>query len=93
MIGRGSFAIAAATARHSLTTLERLVVSHIRELEPDGGLAQAASSPSRRGLSEAIGRSLPSAFLPKHRIGNTYSHVLPALQAEAAAKLDAILTR
>jgi hypothetical protein len=24
---------------------------------------------------------------------NTYSHVLPALQADAAAKLDAILTR
>lgn len=24
---------------------------------------------------------------------NTYSHVLPALQADAAAKLDAILTQ
>jgi integrase len=24
---------------------------------------------------------------------NTYSHVLPALQAEAAAKMDAILSR
>jgi len=36
---------------------------------------------------ETLGHSQISLTL------NTYSHVLPALQQEAAAKLDAILTR
>ena len=30
---------------------------------------------------------------PCERFWTSYSHVLPALQADAAAKLDAILTR
>jgi hypothetical protein len=38
-------------------------------------------------IMETLGHSQISLTL------NTYSHVLPALQAEAAAKLDAILTR
>jgi integrase len=40
-----------------------------------------------RTIMETLGHSQISLTL------NTYSHVLPALQAEAAAKLDAILTR
>jgi integrase len=40
-----------------------------------------------RTIMEALGHSQISLTL------NTYSHVLPALQREAAAKLDAILTR
>ena len=38
-----------------------------------------------RTIMETLGHSQISLTL------NTYSHVLPALQAEAAAKLDAIL--
>jgi integrase len=38
-----------------------------------------------RTIMETLGHSLISQTL------NTYSHVLPALQADAAAKLDAIL--
>ncbi len=38
-------------------------------------------------IMETLGHSQISLTL------NTYSHVLPALQAEAAAKLDAILSR
>jgi integrase len=40
-----------------------------------------------RTIMETLGHSQISLTL------NTYSHVLPALQAEAAAKMDAILTR
>jgi integrase len=40
-----------------------------------------------RTIMETLGHSQISLTL------NTCSHVLPALQAEAAAKLDAILTR
>lgn len=40
-----------------------------------------------RTIMETLGHSQISLTL------NTYSHVLPALQEEAAAKLDAILTR
>jgi integrase len=40
-----------------------------------------------RTIMETLGHSQISLTL------NTYSHVLPALQADAAAKLDAILTR
>jgi integrase len=40
-----------------------------------------------RTIMETLGHSQISLTL------NTYSHVLPAFQAEAAAKLDAILTR
>ena len=40
-----------------------------------------------RTVMETLGQSQISLTL------NTYSHVLPALQADAAAKLDAILTR
>ena len=40
-----------------------------------------------RTIMETLGHSQISLTL------DTYSHVLPALQADAAAKLDAILTR
>jgi integrase len=40
-----------------------------------------------RTIMETLGHSQIGLTL------NTYSHVLPALQAEAAAKLDAILSR
>ena len=40
-----------------------------------------------RTIMECLGHSQISLTL------NTYSHVLPALQADAAAKLDAILSR
>jgi integrase len=40
-----------------------------------------------RTIMETLGHSQISLTL------NTYSHVLPALQEDAAAKLDAILTR
>jgi integrase len=40
-----------------------------------------------RTIMETLGHSQISLTL------NTYSHVLPALQADAAAKLDAILAR
>jgi integrase len=40
-----------------------------------------------RTIMETLGHSQISLTL------NTYSHVLPALQEEAAAKMDAILTR
>lgn len=40
-----------------------------------------------RTIMETLGHSQISLTL------NTYSHVLPALQEQAAAKLDAILTR
>ena len=40
-----------------------------------------------RTIMETLGHSQISLTL------NTYSHVLPALQVDAAAKLDAILTR
>jgi integrase len=40
-----------------------------------------------RTIMETLGHSQISLTL------NTYSHVLPALQADAAAKLDAVLTR
>ena len=46
----------------------------------------ACACPSRR-IMETLGHSQISLTL------NTYSHVLPALQADAAAKLDAILSR
>jgi integrase len=47
-------------------------------------LAQAVDP---RTIMETLGHSQISLTL------NTYSHVLPALQADAAAKLDAILSR
>jgi integrase len=40
-----------------------------------------------RTIMETLGHSQISLTM------NTYAHVLPALQAEAAAKLDAILSR
>jgi integrase len=40
-----------------------------------------------RTIMETLGHSQISLTL------NTYSHVLPSLQADAAAKIDAILTR
>jgi integrase len=48
-----------------------------------GGLAGV----DPRTIMETLGHSQISLTL------NTYSHVLPALQADAAAKLDAILKR
>ena len=46
---------------------ERRTISDIRRAVRTGALKQ----PFRRNdVSKAIGRSLPPAFLPKHRVGN-----------------------
>ena len=48
----------------------------------------------RDGDRKALDALLPLVYKELRRLTlNTYSHVLPALQADAAVKMNAILTR
>ena len=60
---------------------------HRHDLRHTAATFLLAQGVDARTIMETLGHSQISLTL------NTYSHVLPALQQEAAAKLDAILTR
>ncbi len=67
------------------------VAPHLQRLPPGAQLRTAtlllAQGVDARTIMETLGHSQMSLTM------NTYAHVMPALQREAAAKMDAILTR
>ena len=64
-------------------------IPHIRfhDLRHTAATLLLAQGVAPRTIMETLGRSQISLTL------NTYAHVLPALQSDAAAKMDAILKR
>jgi integrase len=74
-------------AFHALLKAAKLPAVRFHDLRHTAGTLLLAQGVDPRTIMETLGHSQISLTL------NTYSHVLPALQEEAAAKLDAILTR
>jgi integrase len=72
---------------HALLTTVQLPSIRFHDLRHTAATLLLAQGVDPRTIMETLGHSQISLTL------NTYSHVLPALQADAAAKLDAILTR
>ena len=72
---------------HALLTEAGLPAIRFHDLRHTAATLLLAQGVDVRTIMETLGHSQISLTL------NTYSHVLPALQAEAAAKMDAILTR
>jgi integrase len=72
---------------HVLIAAADLPAVRFRDLRHTAATLLLAQGVDPRTIMETLGHSQISLTL------NTYSHVLPALQADAAAKLDAILTR
>jgi integrase len=74
-------------AFRTLLVEAKLPMIRFHDLRHTAATLLLAQGVDPRTIMETLGHSQISLTL------NTYSHVLPALQAEAAAKLDAILTR
>jgi integrase len=74
-------------AFRALLLSARLPAVRFHDLRHTAATLLLAQGLDPRTIMETLGHSQISLTL------NTYSHVLPALQADAAAKLDAILTR
>ena len=72
---------------HALLKGADLPAVRFHDLRHTAATLLLAQGVDPRTIMETLGHSQISLTL------NTYSHVLPALQQEAAAKLDAILTR
>jgi integrase len=72
---------------HVLLASADLPAVRFHDLRHTAATLLLAQGVDPRTIMETLGHSQISLTL------NTYSHVLPALQADAAAKLDAILTR
>jgi integrase len=72
---------------HALLKAAKLPAVRFHDLRHTAATLLLAQGVDPRTIMETLGHSHFSLTM------NTYSHVLPALQAEAAAKLDAILTR
>jgi integrase len=72
---------------HVLLAAADLPAVRFHDLRHTAATLLLAQGVDPRTIMETLGHSQISLTL------NTYSHVLPALQADAAAKLDAILTR
>ncbi len=72
---------------HALLASADLPMVRFHDLRHTAATLLLAQGVDPRTIMETLGHSQISLTL------NTYSHVLPALQADAAAKLDAILTR
>jgi len=72
---------------HALLAGAELPAVRFHDLRHTAATLLLAQGVDPRTIMETLGHSQISLTL------NTYSHVLPALQADAAAKLDAILTR
>jgi integrase len=72
---------------HGLLAAADLPAVRFHDLRHTAATSLLAQGVDPRTIMETLGHSQISLTL------NTYSHVLPALQADAAAKLDAILTR
>jgi integrase len=72
---------------HELLASADLPSVRFHDLRHTAATLLLAQGVDPRTIMETLGHSQISLTL------NTYSHVLPALQADAAAKLDAILTR
>jgi integrase len=72
---------------HELLAGADLPAVRFHDLRDTAATLLLAQGVDPRTIMETLGHSQISLTL------NTYSHVLPALQADAAAKLDAILTR
>jgi integrase len=70
-----------------LLTAAGLPAIRVHDLRHTAATLLLAQGVDPRTIMEALGHSQISLTL------NTYSHVLPALQAEAARKMNAILTR
>jgi integrase len=74
-------------AFHAMLTTADVPRVRFHDLRHTAATLLLAQGVDPRTIMETLGHSQISLTL------NTYSHVLPALQVEAAAKLDAILTR
>ena len=72
---------------HVLLAAADLPAVRFHDLRHTAATLLLAQGVDPRTIMETLGHSQISLTL------NTCSHVLPALQADAAAKLDAILTR
>lgn len=72
---------------HAMLTAAHVPRVRFHDLRHTAATLLLAQGVDPRTIMETLGHSQISLTL------NTYSHVLPALQADAAAKLDAILTR
>jgi integrase len=72
---------------HVLLASAGLPVIRFHDLRHTAATLLLAQGVDPRTIMETLGHSQISLTL------NTYSHVLPALEADAAAKIDAILTR
>jgi integrase len=72
---------------HALLASANLPTVRFHDLRHTSATLLLAQGVDPRTIMETLGHSQISLTL------NTYSHVLPALQTDAAAKLDAILTR
>jgi integrase len=68
-------------------TAAGLPAIRVHDLRHTAATLLLAQGVDPRTIMETLGHSQISLTL------NTYSHVLPALQAEAARKMNAILTR
>ncbi len=75
----------ATRAFHTLLAAANLPAVRFHDLRHTAATLLLAQGVDPRTIMETLGHSQVSLTL------NTYSHVLPALQADAAAKLDAIL--
>lgn len=71
----------------ALLTAANLPNIRLHDLRHSCATLLLAQGVNPRVVMETLGHSQVSLTL------NTYSHVLPALQADAAAKMNAILTR
>ncbi len=72
---------------HALLTAAKLPSIRFHDLRHTAATLLLAQGVDPRTIMETLGHSQISLTL------NTYSHVLPALQEDAAAKMNAILTR
>ena len=71
----------------ALLTTAKLPDMRLHDLRHSCATLMLAQGVSPRVVMETLGHSQVSLTL------NTYSHVLPALQEDAAAKMDAILSK
>ena len=71
----------------ALPTVAKLPNIRLHDLRHSCATLLLAQGVNPRVVMETLGHSQVSLTL------NTYSHVLPALQQDAAARMDAILTR
>jgi integrase len=76
---------AAGLRRHGRLSTAELPAIRFHDLRHTAATWLLAQGGDPRTIMETLGHSQISLTL------NTYAHVLPALQADAAAKLDALL--